>query len=246
MKILLVDDETSVLEVIGNFLLDCGYGIVSAGDGSEALRVLEKEGDVGLVLSDIRMPRMTGLEFLRAVRLRFPGTPVILITGHGDESVAVDALHEGATDYLKKPVKLGQLLECIERIEERNRLEEEVLESYRKLQRAGNGGDGPAPSELVNARLQTDVAGMSEDLQVLEEFWRALRSGLRLCDRGDRSGQEELRFILDEVPAVLSGLRGKVERFASVIGMESAESPEGASTGTGDSDPTRVSAAAES
>ena len=96
MNILLVDDEEPILQVIGDFLRDCGHDVLSAGDGAEALKLLESCGDRELVVSDIRMPKLDGLGFLRAARVRHPGMPVVLMTGHGDEQVAIAALQEGA------------------------------------------------------------------------------------------------------------------------------------------------------
>ncbi len=142
MNILLVDDEAQILQVIGDFLADCGYESTTAGDGAEALKVLEERDDIDLVISDIRMPRMSGIEFLKAARVRFPGVPVILLTGHGDEHVAITALQEGAQDYLKKPIKFEEFLGCIEQVEERNRLEMQILEDYQNLLRTGKTADG--------------------------------------------------------------------------------------------------------
>jgi PAS domain S-box-containing protein len=127
MNILLVDDESHILEVIGDFLRDCGHNSVNACDGFGALNALESQGSIDLVISDIRMPNMDGIEFLKTVRIRYPGTPVILMTGHGDEAVAVLALQQGAFDYLKKPIKLNELLQRVEQVAERNRLESEAL-----------------------------------------------------------------------------------------------------------------------
>ena len=68
MDILLVDDEEHILKIIADFLADCGYQTVTAANGTEALKCLERGADIGLIVSDIRMPKMDGLEFLRSVR----------------------------------------------------------------------------------------------------------------------------------------------------------------------------------
>ena len=110
MEILVVDDEQSILQVVGDFLADCDYGVATACDGSAALEVLEQRTDIDLIVSDIRMPKMDGLALLKAARVRYPGISVILMTGHGDEQVAIAALHEGAQDYLKKPIQFREFL----------------------------------------------------------------------------------------------------------------------------------------
>lgn len=132
MVILLVDDEEDIHLTIGRFLADLGHEVVAAADGGEALKFLEKADEVDLVLSDIRMPGINGIELLQAVRVRYPGTQVVLMTGHGDESTATAALRHGASDYLKKPVSLETLLAYVERIEERKKLEAEfAADSHR-------------------------------------------------------------------------------------------------------------------
>jgi DNA-binding NtrC family response regulator len=113
LKILLVDDEEEILQVIREFLADYGYESIIAKDGREALDILASGVKIGLVISDIRMPRLDGLGLLRHICDRFEAVPVVLITGHGDEPMARIALQEGAYRYMQKPVRLSELLACI-------------------------------------------------------------------------------------------------------------------------------------
>ena len=215
MNILLVDDEESILQVVGDFLVDCGHNVVSAGDGAKALNLLEVRGDIGLIVSDIRMPKMNGLDFLRAVRGRFPGTPVILITGHGDENAAVAALQEGAYDYLKKPIKFNEFLTCVERIEDRNRLESQVLEDYKNLLRPGQGsGESPTASNL---QIQNAVTSVMDDLQSFEVFWDTLGGHLKTCRSEDSAVQRRVDFILNEMPGLMSDIRRNMERLEDQV-----------------------------
>jgi PAS domain S-box-containing protein len=201
MVILLVDDEAQILQVLGEFLAECGYEICRAKDGKEALQVLEEEGEVGLVISDIRMPRLDGLRLLRAVRVRFPGIPVVLMTGHGDEEVAVSALQEGATNYLKKPIKLNDLLECVEQVEARGRLESELLGDYqnpfgagvegqppREEKRGANGSErhDPEPDGEWQAAQVLIVDSQVEDRHALEEMLRAWGHIVQVVDSAEK------------------------------------------------------------
>ncbi|MBT5059993.1 MAG: response regulator [Gemmatimonadetes bacterium] len=137
MRVLVVDDELSIRQVVGDFLIDCGHQIVTAVEGADALRQLQGSPQIDAILSDVRMPRLGGLELLRTVRVRHPGIPVILMTGHGDEEVATAALQEGALDYLKKPVVLRDLMDCFDRLGERRQLEDQLVEGARNF----DGGD---------------------------------------------------------------------------------------------------------
>ncbi len=119
MNILLVDDDEMVLQTIGDFLNRRGHRVKTASDGSEALQTMAAKPP-DLIISDIQMPGMGGIAFLRAIRERFPDLPVILMTGHATVETAVAALRGRAYDYLKKPVSLEELQACIGRIERNN------------------------------------------------------------------------------------------------------------------------------
>ena len=108
-RILVAEDEKITLDNIVETLAEEGYQATGAADGAEALRRLE-EGAFDLVISDIKMPGRTGLELLAKVREERPETDVILITGYGSISAAVDAMRRGASDYVTKPVDPDQLL----------------------------------------------------------------------------------------------------------------------------------------
>ena len=101
-KILIVDDDPSLLRLLGIRLTAAGYNVESAASAKIALGIL-KSFHPQMVISDLRMEGMDGMALLREVRLRDPDLPVILITGHGDISTAVEAMREGAWDFLEKP-----------------------------------------------------------------------------------------------------------------------------------------------
>ena len=183
MNILLVDDEEPILRVIGDFLQDCGHEVVSAADGAEALKILEAGRSCELIVSDIRMPRLDGLAFLRAARVRFPGIPVVLMTGHGDEQVAIAALQEGAHDYLKKPIRLNELIDRVDQVEERRRLESQVQEDYQNLLRTRRDL-GAQEDQQADPKLPGPEKGPAEFLVVAgDESTRQLVSGA-LTDLG--------------------------------------------------------------
>jgi len=125
MHILIIDDEQHIRKILKDFLTDCGHHVECAANGSIALRHLETTPNIDLIISDICMPEINGEDFLRAVQVRHPGLPTILITGHGTERTATNAFYDGAYGYLKKPVHLTELLNLIERLENQSRLESE-------------------------------------------------------------------------------------------------------------------------
>jgi two-component system response regulator PilR (NtrC family) len=120
-RVLVVDDEASVRGWLEIYLRRAGYQPATAKDGEEALRqVAEEEFD--LVLTDLKMPRVTGLEVLRAVKARSPSTEVVVITAFATTETAIEAMKAGAYDYLTKPFKLDELGLVIERALEKRAL----------------------------------------------------------------------------------------------------------------------------
>ena len=211
MTILLVDDEEEVVRVTSDFLEDCGYHVISAGDGAMALRVLEERDDIGLVVSDIRMPRMDGIDFLKAVRIRFPGIPVILITGHGDEEIAIQALQQGAFDYLKKPVRFTDLQACVERAEARSRLEANLLREYQDSLRGPSAPEQNAAPSVADPGRQALLASALTDLQGLETFWFAVVDWIEPPPVQDPERRDQIDFVRREMPGLLADLRRRIE-----------------------------------
>jgi DNA-binding NtrC family response regulator len=131
-RILIVDDEPLVLETLAEVLGTEGHPVSKAADAAEGLRSLADEPHA-LVLSDIRMPGMDGIEFLREVRRLHPGTDVMLMTGFGSLDGAIDAMALGASDYLMKPLKSKEILARVRAILTRRRLESELHALHSEL-----------------------------------------------------------------------------------------------------------------
>src|SRR3990172_9022327 len=125
LRILVVDDEAPQRELIGGFLKKQGHDVLLAGSGAEALTRL-REMRVDLVLSDFKMPGMSGLEVLRGVKAVNPEIPFILMTAYGTVETAVQAMREGAADYLTKPLDLEELQLRIGNVTEQVRLRSAV------------------------------------------------------------------------------------------------------------------------
>jgi len=123
-KILIVDDEADIALILKLQLEDAGYGTVRAQDGFEALSCLGRE-EFSLVLLDIKMPRMDGIQVLERLQETSPDTAVVMMTAHGSENIAVESMKKGALDYIAKPFSTEDLLKKVERTLEFNRTRQE-------------------------------------------------------------------------------------------------------------------------
>ena len=109
--ILIIDDEKAIRKALTEILSAEGYKTEEAGDGEEGLKKF-KDRTYDIVLCDIKMPKMDGIEFLEKAGELNPDTPVIMISGHGNIETAVDAVKKGAYDYISKPPDLIKVFRC--------------------------------------------------------------------------------------------------------------------------------------
>jgi len=116
-KILVVDDEAEVRDVIKLQLEHKGLHVLEAVDGQNAIDIL-RSGDnlvnVGVILCDIRMPKVNGVECIQFLREQAPGIPIVVVTGYPDTELATELLEKGVKEYLVKPVQKEKLLAVVE------------------------------------------------------------------------------------------------------------------------------------
>ncbi|WP_319469713.1 response regulator [uncultured Pseudodesulfovibrio sp.] len=117
-KILVIDDERPTLKMFTLLLSAYGYEILTAENGRDGLELFKKERP-GLILTDIKMPLMDGIEVLKEIKQLSPNAEVIVITGHGDMDLAIQALNLDATDFINKPLQREALEHALERATER-------------------------------------------------------------------------------------------------------------------------------
>jgi two-component system nitrogen regulation response regulator NtrX len=143
-NILIIDDEKAIRKTLSEILSYEGYKIEEAGDGEEGLKRF-KEKNYDVVLCDIKMPKLDGIEFLDKAREANPDVPVIMISGHGTIETAVEAVKKGAYDYISKPPDLNRLLITIRNAMDKTNLVAETKVLKRKVSKVEEmiGESGP-------------------------------------------------------------------------------------------------------
>lgn len=151
--ILIIDDEKAIRKTLTEILSFEGYKIDEASDGEEGLkRFSEKTYD--LVLCDIKMPKLDGIEFLEKSKLINPDVPVIMISGHGNIDTAVEAVKKGAFDYISKPPDLNRLLITLRNATEKQHLVTETKVLKRKVSKVQEMVGGSPPIEKIKDTIE--------------------------------------------------------------------------------------------
>jgi two-component system, chemotaxis family, chemotaxis protein CheY len=115
-RILIVDDEDDVRKVLRLTLTKAGYDVAEANHGGKGIEVIGADDNplmVDVIICDIRMPKINGVEAITFFQQEYPSVPIIVLTGYPDQKMAAELLNRGVYDYLVKPVDKDKLLECI-------------------------------------------------------------------------------------------------------------------------------------
>ena len=126
-NVLLVDDEASFVETFAERLELRNFEISKAFSGEEALRILKENQNVEVVILDVKMPGMDGIETLMEIKRRYPLVEVMMLSGHADVESAIEGMKQGAFDYLMKPVDMDQIIAKVTAAAAKKRQHEEKI-----------------------------------------------------------------------------------------------------------------------
>jgi len=161
--VLIVDDESSIIDSLEGILSDDGFEVMHAYNGYEALKKIEAESP-DIVLLDIWMPGMDGIDTLKEIKKMSPNLPVVMITGHGSIESAVDATKSGAFDFLEKPLSIDKVMVTINNALNFRKLEEENIYLRKKaIEKNSITGRSPAVQKLY----QEIMAASPSDASIL-------------------------------------------------------------------------------
>ncbi|MDR3641033.1 MAG: hybrid sensor histidine kinase/response regulator [Humidesulfovibrio sp.] len=197
ISLLLVDDEDGIRRVLGLSLADRGYQVRTAANAEQALALFRAE-PTPVVITDIKMPGMDGLELLRALKALDPDTEVILITGHGDIDLAIQGIKLDATDFVTKPIRDDALDIALSRALERRAMRRAIREHTEQLERLVE----QKTRELLDAERLAAVGQTVADLShAIKNMASGLEGSLFLLRQGlmgDREAYLEQGFEMLE------------------------------------------------
>jgi signal transduction histidine kinase len=179
-KILLVDDEEGIRKVLGISLADSGYDVSTAKSGEEALRIF-RELKPPIVLTDIKMPGMDGIDLLQKLKGESPNTEVIMITGHGDMDLAIQSLKFDATDFITKPISDDALEIALKRANEKIYYKKKLKEYTEDLERLVEEKTQKLVEAERLAAVGQTVAGLAH---ALKNMTGGLSGGIFVLEKG--------------------------------------------------------------
>jgi two-component system response regulator HydG len=149
-----VDDEPELSRALSKLLSRNGYHVLTAGNGEEGLAILRRE-EIHLVLSDLQMPKMGGLDLLKAAQVIAPNTEFVIITGHGTIETAVDAMRTGAYDFIEKPFSITTTLKVVRKALEKQHLIAENRDLRKRLEEIQGVNEIIGNSEPMRQAIDT-------------------------------------------------------------------------------------------
>jgi len=193
-NILIVDDHDELRDHLGKLFEEEGYSVVKAATGEDAKERL-REQKFAIVVSDVQMPKMDGIELTRHIRDRYPDTDIILITGFGNVQQAVDAMKLGASDYISKPFQPEVIRFVSEKLIEKRRLREEIVELRQRLSAGYSFGNMIGRSRKMTAVFDMIKALAETDSGVM--IIGETGTGKELAARAihDLSARKDRRFV---------------------------------------------------
>lgn len=175
-KILVIDDQESIRRTLKDILEYESFEVSLANDGQQGLDLIQKQ-KFDVILCDIKMPKIDGIEFLETIQKTDDTTPVIMISGHGDIDTAVESIKKGAYDYIGKPIDLNRLLVTLRNALERKTLQVETKQLKRK----------------VNKNKAGEIVGNSEPIKKIKELIeRVAPTDARVLITGNNGTGKEL------------------------------------------------------
>ena len=201
--VLFVDDEKDICDVLSISLSDLGYKVHTAQNGQEALRIIQ-EVNPPIVLTDIRMPVMDGIELLRKIKSQFPETEVVMVTGHGDMDLAIESLKHEATDFIVKPIKDEALEIALNRALERISMRRQLREYTENLEELVQEKSAKLVQAERLAAVGETIAGLSHAIKNiaggLEGGTFVLEKGIELDNKDYiQQGWEAVRFNFEKI-----------------------------------------------
>ena len=215
MKIWIVDDDQASLAALRMMLQHEDHTVQEFSAAKALLEQLSREELPDLILTDLFMPVIDGLELLADLRQNFPELPVTMVTSSRDLQLTVKAINLGVYGFLLKPVVMEELLMMVQRLERELGLRRRVAEEQERLVHAQRlAGIGTLASGMAH-EINNPNSFIRGNIDILDKLWKRI---LPILENGaDAASRDLLRFVKEEVPQILDGVRNGSDRITQIV-----------------------------
>lgn len=213
--ILIVDDETEVADLLVTVVEKHGHKATAFLNGESAMERIKK-GGVDILITDMKMPGMSGLELIRMARQFTKDVEIIVITGYGTMEIFLQAIREGVSDFILKPFDMDQLLHAIDRVMEKQLLTESLIARTQQLLQAEKMATVGVLSTGIAHEINNPTTFIRTNLQLMGEYIKRLEQ--KLENLGDPKNQESVKHILlKEFPDMIRDAIKGTERIQKIV-----------------------------
>lgn len=212
-KILIVDDSPSLREELKDFL--DGYGVMEAASGDECPGLLKKANQIGLVILDVMMPGLSGLEALRRIKETDADTKIIILTGHSSKDIAIDALKSHADDFIEKPFDPEELKDSIDTLlaKKRGELDVSAMDINGKIKKVK---DFIQENRFKKTSLESAAAAVYMSPKYLSRIFGQVA--------GENFNDYKLTVKIEAAKEILGRTANTVNQISYKLGYENPES----------------------
>ncbi|MGK7344193.1 MAG: sensor histidine kinase [Candidatus Nitrospinota bacterium M3_3B_026] len=213
--VLVVDDEATVTRLLASYLEKDGQRVITRHDGQDALEALKKN-NIDLLITDLKMPGMSGIELIRKVRELNSDLDIIVITGYGTMDVFMEAVHEDVSDFILKPVDIKQFQRTLDRVFEKKSLTENLLARTQQLLQAEKMATVGLLSTGIAHEINNPNTFIRTNLQLMAEYIKRLKP--RMDNLADEKNAETVRnIILNEFDDMIKEALKGTERIQKIV-----------------------------
>jgi signal transduction histidine kinase len=213
--ILIVDDEITICHLLARMSEHDGHKAVVTDDPREGLAIVKK-GGIDLLITDLRMPKLGGLELIREIRTFNGALEIIVITGYGTMEIFIDAIRAGASDFILKPIDREQYRHAVHRSLERVQLAESLADRTRQLVQSEKMASLGLLSTGIAHEINNPTTFIRSNMQLLQEYIKRLRPRMDHLD--DEKNRESLKqIVLTEFPQMIEEALKGTDRIQRIV-----------------------------
>ncbi|MBN1231820.1 MAG: response regulator [Candidatus Coatesbacteria bacterium] len=217
LKILLAEDDTLALNALSNFLVNLGHEVITKNNAIDVLDTIEKEREFDIIITDVCMPNLSGLDLLKQLNFRKIDIPVVLITAYADLEIAIEALKQNAFDLLRKPIDLNELEASVSRLSKSQNQNSDVQEKVICNEIENDFISLSMLASVSSHHLNQPIVDANSGLRKIEQVWTRMVPVSTHFQKDHPELANYLAEIEKEIFQSISNLKNSHKRILNII-----------------------------